>query len=850
LKRLVIVLGFCAAGLSAHADRAWLPPEQFDQLHLVVSADAPEPEQIAARRFAEHWRLTTGFEPAQSSEAVAGAVNVWIGSAAQRAFPAEFEKRRPSADGGFVLTLPRGAAKPGGARDLILAGGGPRGTLAAEWTFFERFLGARVFAPGVMRFPKPEGGIPHVDYRYEPPFEYRDTNYRVFLENPWFASLNTLNGQWTNVPERLGGHIGFVHGLPGFGHTFHDFVNPDEYFDSHPEYFAEINGERVKYSQLCLTNPDVLAITIERARRYLREAAPDERILSISQMDYYWFDSWCACPRCRAVDEAEGSHSGTILRFVNAVAAAIEDEFPDARVDTFAYLYSRKPPKLTRPRGNVLIRLCAIEADYSRPLADRRSPANRAFVRDLEEWRRIAKHLYVWDYTQNWRAFQAPHPNMPVLQPNLALFQRVGVDGVFEQASPFSPHSDFELLKGYLLGRGLRDPGFDWKKEVPAFLEAYYGEAAPYIAEYQRLLQDRLHAWRGPLHFVNDLEWLDAETVERAQDIFARSFAAVRDEILRERLRSAYLPVQYAALVCPPRVYQGPDAYVFTRPAGPTFDEYYAAATALGVTHLNDYPLDALKTRLKGQTPPRYEIAPIEKLRNDRFEVWTVPARGGAVVRWRERATGRDWLAGFDDIRSSEGRLQVWATANEDRWAEPEPIAEAYTVVERREGAITLETRLDNGLVLRKRMELIGDGLETRLSLQNSSAKAVVPKVTVVAEMTTGDLERPSVWTQDVGGRASSRAEFSGAHGSRGRSPSHREIALRFPSVGRTIIAEIAEGGPGDSVKFDHAPGSRFTRLVAEADRAPLAPGEGRTLIVRHRISEERPGRSPGSPRS
>ena len=41
---------------------------------------------------------------------------------------------------------------------------------------------------------------------------------------------------------------------------------PIKYFDTHPEYFSEIGGERVKDSQLCLTNPEVLQIAIENTR--------------------------------------------------------------------------------------------------------------------------------------------------------------------------------------------------------------------------------------------------------------------------------------------------------------------------------------------------------------------------------------------------------------------------------------------------------------------------------------------------------------------------------------------------------------------------------------------------------
>ncbi len=832
---LVVILGaWCAA-----ADRLWLSSEAFSQLHIVLSADAPESERVAATRFTEHWRQLTGAEVTQSGDAAAGAVNVWFGSAVQRVFPSEFSDRAPNADGCFVLTLPAQADVPGIAH-LLLAGGGPRGTLYAEWIFFERFLGVRAFAPGIIEYPKDTQAIPQIDWRYEPPFEYRDTNQREFLQAPWLASVNTLNGQWSALPDRLGGHIGFVHGLVGHGHTFHHFVNPEEYFATHPEYFAEINGERVKEAQLCLTNPDVLAITIDRARRYLREAAPNERVLSISQMDYYWFDSWCTCANCKAVDEAEGSHSGTIVRFVNAVADAVKDEFPNALIDTFAYQYSRKPPKLTRPRDNVLIRLCAIEADYGRPISDWRSKENRAFLHDLKDWRRITKHLWVWDYTQNWSAFQAPHPNVHVLQPNLALFKKLGVDGVFEQASPHGPHSDFEFLKGYLIGRGLRDPDFDWKAEYHAFLDAYYTDAAPYIDEYQQLLRGRVHAWGGPVRFSNNLPWIDTETVERAQEIFARAFAATTDPIITERLRAAHLSVQYAALVCPPEIAQTPAAYIFTRPQGPTFDEYWAELTALGVTHLNDYPIDYLRRRLDGKTPPRVEVAPIEKLRNEEFEVWVVPSRGGSIVRWRDLRHDRDWLRGYDFMLYARSRIQDWATTDDDRWAEPDPVEQPYAMVERGEDYMVLRTELEKGLVLQKRIALTENGIETRFRLENSGESAITPKVAQIAEFWTRQWREPAVtWVRRDAGSGFAKGESE---------ESDRGAALRFVSAGRTVAAEVVAGEAGDEVVVEREPDSPLTILRVNFDRRVLAPKESREVVLRHTISALRPDRLPVAP--
>ena len=146
----------------------------------------------------------------------------------------------------------------------------------------------------------------------------------------------------------------------GFVHTFNAILPPNEYFPKHPEWFSEIGGKRVGSTnavQWCLTNPELLAFCIQRVKAILRTAPPDS-IVSVSQNDC---DCHCQCAKCLAIEKEEGSPSGPLLRFVNAVADAVKDEYPHAAIDTLAYQYTHKPPRLTKPRPNVIIRLCSIE---------------------------------------------------------------------------------------------------------------------------------------------------------------------------------------------------------------------------------------------------------------------------------------------------------------------------------------------------------------------------------------------------------------------------------------------------------------------------------------------------------
>jgi len=69
---------------------------------------------------------------------------------------------------------------------------------------------------------------------------------------------------------------------------------------------------------------------------------PEAGYISISQNDY---TASCQCPDGQKIVEKEGSESGPILKFVNAVAAKIGFQYPHFWVESMAYTYSEKPAK-------------------------------------------------------------------------------------------------------------------------------------------------------------------------------------------------------------------------------------------------------------------------------------------------------------------------------------------------------------------------------------------------------------------------------------------------------------------------------------------------------------------------
>ncbi len=469
---------------------------------------------------------------------------------------------------------------------LIIAGGRQRGTMYGVYTFLEDYLGCRWFHPEVSRIPKRRlVEIGEINETQTPIIASRDMHYFVGEDADW-AARNKINGHHAHgLTEKHGGRIRFA--SPMY-HTFYRLMpggvhqGVQEYFKEHPEYYSEVNGKRVgEYAQLCLTNPEVLRIAIETVKRWIREQ-PERTIFTVSQNDY---GGWCECENCRAVDVREESHMGSLLQFVNEVAAAVEEEHPDKYISTLAYAYSRKPPKSVRPRRNVLVRLSDIECCFSHPLGtctySRNPSAAVSVVDDIKKWSEISDQLFIWDYVINFQHWLAPQPNLYVLKPNMQFFVRYGVKEMFPQADPFNPMGEFSELRAYLLAKLMWDPHFDVDKGISEFLDAYYGSAAQPISAYIDMLHKKAtDEW---IHMTISAPMtsplFSPDLMARANALFDEAERLADDETARLRVKIARLSIQYVEITTMP-----PD----NPKRQPLVDHFFEIADKAGISYLGE----------------------------------------------------------------------------------------------------------------------------------------------------------------------------------------------------------------------------------------------------------------------
>lgn len=419
-------------------------------------------------------------------------------------------------------------------KDILLEAPNEQAAVYGVYDFLEHVCGCRYYTSTEEFVPFDANlTVQFLRRQCEPALAYREVYYRDYF-SPEFAEKHKMTAH--NSKRDVWGF---------WSHSFETLCPPEVYFEEHPEYFALYQGKRVgKCAQPCLSNPDVLEIMTENLRRHMAEK-PQCRFWSVSQNDN---DAYCTCEKCREINEREGSPMGSVLDFVNRLAA----RFPDKTISTLAYWYTRKPPKTIRPAKNVHIMLCNIEANRGLPIET--DPMSAGSREELLAWKQICPNISLWDYCIQFRNLVSPFPNLRVIPRNIRFFVKNNVKMLFSQCNR-EYEGEFSALRGYLLAKCMWEPDADPELVIREFCEGYYGPAAEAILTYIREVTDAMETSGGALNiFGGPLDakdtWLDEAHYARYTALAETALEAVKsDQALLFRVRTAVMPIWYAGIV-------------------------------------------------------------------------------------------------------------------------------------------------------------------------------------------------------------------------------------------------------------------------------------------------------------
>jgi len=413
-------------------------------------------------------------------------------------------------------------------RKISLVGKTDAGTLYAAYDFLKE-QGCRWIVPGANGETIPERpSLARAGSRVEiPDYDCRgyhaltqDYFYKPDGEEAWAAIdldeyfdwcvRNRMNGiRFSGIKSYdFGAHRG--HGwIQISNHSFNDMIAPhEEYFDTHPEWYPLVNGERLPKSHIKPFFPNQLCMSVQSLRDYTVNLAteffdtnPKMRMFPLIPMD--GASLWCECDGCKALDPpgidwsehySKGSVIGVTdryINFANEVAERVTEVHPDKRILCQAYSATIRPPKHEKIHKNVIVRYANLSRPGQGPLGksilDETSPMWDTWREHLDGWSGAGAQLSHYNY-MDWENtdvslfwFFTLSDVTRVLHRNYNFRQLFGET---------EPNQRISFMMFQILAETLWDVDTDYKDVIRDVCKHYYGPVAEDMIAYN-LMMDR-----------------------------------------------------------------------------------------------------------------------------------------------------------------------------------------------------------------------------------------------------------------------------------------------------------------------------------------------------------------------
>lgn len=496
---------------------------------IIVGKNANFAENTAATELAAYLLKISGAQIAvYTDERAAAAKEIVVG--------------KTNREGAGTFTVDRGALGDDGfnikvaGQKLVIAGGEKRGTLYGVYTFLEDFLGCRWYSKNFELVPAVSTVTVKLsaDVTQTPAFTLRDVYWDCAQDSVYRAKVKLNSIHFDSPIKPMTPYID-VSRTAGF--SFEGIINGSDYFEEHPEYFfLDKTGSR-NPGQLCLTNPDVLEILKDYTCAQVANR-PDCGIFTLYTNDS---DEVCNCEHCTAVNEAEGTCVGTLMRVVNTIAADIYKIRPEVTFQTLIWEGGLTPPVFAKPAPNVKIMLCAIGCNMAKPY-EQGSPKFSEFIKN---WSTVGCELSVWDYNTNFTDYSAPCPNIANIDDNIRLMYANNIRGYFMQGNAYGNSGEFGELRAYITAKMLWNPDCDIEAIKNEFLWAYYGSGYKNIAKYIELTEANAAESFDIICDPDDMLTLDSKQAAQCDVWWDAAEAAAKDEAQLTRIQRSRIQLRY-----------------------------------------------------------------------------------------------------------------------------------------------------------------------------------------------------------------------------------------------------------------------------------------------------------------
>ena len=291
-------------------------------------------------------------------------------------------------------------------------------------------------------------------------FDYRDVYAPPSLneDSRGVLDLNCIDESWG-----LWGH--------NIGITIHD--------KSDQSIYASIKGVR---------NSDQYCFTSEKLYRYIEKyIASNFSKDKVESMNFAILPNdnslVCQCPGCKAL----GNTPTNATPAVSAMVKRLARRFKEHKFFTSAYMTTKTASGAPLP-DNVGVLVSVIDWQPNRKVHDRQK---EELENMLEDWSKVCKHIYIWDYINNYDDYFTPYPILGAMQDRFKFYKSKGIKGVFLNGSGYD-YSTFSDMETCVLAQLMMNINLDVETLIRDYFQRMYPVAGSTIANFY---MDMLNRW-------------------------------------------------------------------------------------------------------------------------------------------------------------------------------------------------------------------------------------------------------------------------------------------------------------------------------------------------------------------
>lgn len=344
------------------------------------------------------------------------------------------------------------------------------------------------------------------------------TNYDLILYGDWAKHNRVM--KWEH----------FKHPRDWFAHTYRKIAPLTEFAKS-PELFSLVGGVPTN-TMICPSQPENLR-RFQEGIKAAMIANPNKKYFSVSESDGSY--PYCQCQKCMETIRKYGEAPiAAHLRLVNETAKFVADRAPGQLVDFLVYSRDfRKPPEGMSLEDNVAAWFCS-NGDVLKP--NWQLPGRKE---EFLAWRKLSKHMTVWDYSVNFGNYFEVVPSLPAKIENLRFFQEHDVEGIMIMEAYGYRAGDQQRLRAWMLAKLLWNPGLDDDELAKEFCQAVYAQAGEERLAYYNLVKEAGLAQKKIEEYYGYDKFLP-----QAERLFQLALAKPDiNEAVRRELELDYLPI-------------------------------------------------------------------------------------------------------------------------------------------------------------------------------------------------------------------------------------------------------------------------------------------------------------------